>query len=140
LDILDFLLGPIAEARGYAANLGGAYAADDTVVASLRFSTGVLGTGTWSFAADAYVEINEIVGSDGRLQFSTYTPSPIRLLRGDACEEFPVADPPHVHQPLIQTIVDELNGRGRCPSTGESAARTARVMDAIVRNIDPRPA
>lgn len=28
--------------------------------------------------------------------------------------------------------VDELNGEGRCPSRGESALRTARVMDAIV--------
>jgi 1,5-anhydro-D-fructose reductase (1,5-anhydro-D-mannitol-forming) len=37
-----------------------------------------------------------------------------------------------VHQPLIQTIVDEFNGLGHCPSTGESAARTARVVDRIL--------
>jgi len=37
-----------------------------------------------------------------------------------------------VHQPLIQTIVDELNGTGTCPSTGESGARTAWVMDRIL--------
>ena len=41
----------------------------------------------------------------------------------------PFRNPPHVHQPLIQTIVDELRGRGRCQSTGESAARTSWVMD-----------
>jgi predicted dehydrogenase len=132
LDILDFLLGPVAEAKGFAANLGGAYAAEDTVVAALRFSSGVHGTATFSFAADTDFEMNEIGGSEGRLQFSTFTPSPIRLLRGDKVDEFPVGDPPHVHQPLIQTIVDEMNGRGRCPSPGESAARTAKVMDAIV--------
>ena len=33
---------------------------------------------------------------------------------------------------MIQTIVDELNGTGKCPSTGESGARTAQVMDAIL--------
>ena len=44
----------------------------------------------------------------------------------------PIADPPHVQQPLIQSIVDELNGHGRCPSRGESALRTARVLDAII--------
>jgi hypothetical protein len=33
---------------------------------------------------------------------------------------------------LIQSIVDEMNGEGRCPSTGESAARTARVLDDIL--------
>jgi 1,5-anhydro-D-fructose reductase (1,5-anhydro-D-mannitol-forming) len=140
LDILDFLLGPIADARGFTANLGGAYAAEDTVVAALAFASGVLGTGTWSFAADADHELNDIVGSAGRLQFSTYTPSPIRLTRGGSVEEFSLADPPHVHQPLIQTIVDELNGRGRCPSTGDSAARTARVMDAIIGRAALRPA
>jgi hypothetical protein len=39
-----------------------------------------------------------------------------------------------VHQPLIQTIVDELHGRGECPSTGESAARTSWVLDECVRD------
>ena len=33
---------------------------------------------------------------------------------------------------MIQSIVDELNGEGRCASTGESGARTAKVMDAIL--------
>ena len=49
--------------------------------------------------------------------------------RDGATEVLPVRNPPHVHQPLIQTIVDELRGRGRCESTGESGARTSRVMD-----------
>ena len=43
-----------------------------------------------------------------------------------------IPHPPHVQQPLIQTVVDHLNGVGHCPSTGESAARTARVMDRIL--------
>jgi hypothetical protein len=50
-------------------------------------------------------------------------------MRGDAVEEIPIADPPSVHQPLIQTIVDEMNGVGHCPSSGETAARTARVIE-----------
>jgi len=50
----------------------------------------------------------------------------------------PIPDPPHVHQPLIQSIVDELNGDGTCPSTGESALRTARVMEAIVASSTAR--
>ena len=54
------------------------------------------------------------------------------ILRGDKVEELPIGDPPHVHQPLIQSIVDEMNGKGRCPSTGESGSRTARVMDQIL--------
>jgi hypothetical protein len=41
-------------------------------------------------------------------------------------------NPPHVQQPLIQTVVDDLLGRGTCPSTGESARRTSRVMDTVL--------
>ncbi|MCK7474553.1 MAG: hypothetical protein MZV49_15540 [Rhodopseudomonas palustris] len=46
--------------------------------------------------------------------------------------EFAIPHPPHVQQPLIQTVVDHLNGLGTCPSTGDSAARTTRVMDQIL--------
>jgi len=38
-----------------------------------------------------------------------------------------------VHQPLVQTIVDELAGRGRCESTCESGARASWVMEECVR-------
>jgi hypothetical protein len=44
-------------------------------------------------------------------------------------ETIALRNPPHVHQPLIQSIVDELRGRGQCVSTGESGARTSWVMD-----------
>ncbi|HZQ63490.1 MAG TPA: Gfo/Idh/MocA family oxidoreductase [Casimicrobiaceae bacterium] len=101
-------------------------------IASYRFASGVYGSGSWCLAADVDEECNEIVGSTGRIRFSTTKPVPIEIIRGESVERRPVADPPHVHQPLVQTIIDEVNGRGTCPSTGRSAARTARVMDAIL--------
>ena len=132
LDFLDFVFGPIEDARGFAANQGGAYAAEDVVAASWRFASGVQGSGAFCYAADRDEEWNEIVGAAGRIRFSTTRAVPIRVQRGEAVEEIPLADPPHVHQPLIQAIVDELNGRGRCPSTGESGARTTKVIDRIL--------
>jgi hypothetical protein len=48
-------------------------------------------------------------------------------------EEIIIPDPPHVHQPLIETIVDELNGVGTCPSTAQSGARTTWVIDQILQ-------
>jgi predicted dehydrogenase len=131
-DILDFLFGPIVDVRAIVGNQAGAYAAEDIVTATYRFASGVQGSGTWCYSADCDEEYNEIVGSTGRIRFSTTAPVPIQVLRGSTSEEHPVGDPEHVHQPLIQTIVDELNGHGTCPSTGESGARTARVMDAIL--------
>jgi hypothetical protein len=46
--------------------------------------------------------------------------------------DHPIEYPQHVQQPLIQMVVDDLNGTGTCPSTGESAARTTWVMDQIL--------
>jgi predicted dehydrogenase len=130
---MDFLFGPVDTVHAHASNQARAYGPEDLVTASLRFASGVQGSGAWCYAADVDEDYNEVVGSSGRLRFSTGKPVPIRLSRGDAVEEIAVGDPPHVHQPLIQSIVDELNGEGRAPSTGLSAARTAWVMDEILK-------
>jgi len=134
LDFLDYLLGPIAEVRALAGNQAGAYGPEDTIAASWRFASGVCGSGAWCYAADRDDEFNEVVGADGRIRFSTTRPVPIELRRRDSIETIQVDDPPHVHQPLVETIVGECNGEGRCPSSGETAARTTRVIDAILRD------
>jgi len=133
LDLLDFLFGPIETVRAFAGNEAGAYGPEDIVTASYRFASGVYGCGTWCYAADREEEYNEIVGTQGRIRFSTVKAVPIRVMRGDAVDEIPYDDPPHVHQPLIQTIVGELNGQRSCPNTGESGARTTWVIDEILR-------
>jgi 1,5-anhydro-D-fructose reductase (1,5-anhydro-D-mannitol-forming) len=137
-DFLDFLFGPIVDVRGFAGNQGGAYRPEDVVTATYRFASGAYGCGIWCYTADFDEEYNEIVGANGRIGFSTSQPVPIRIFRGETVEELPIGDPDHVHQPLIQTIVDELNGSGKCASTGESAARTAQVMDTILAEFRTR--
>lgn len=132
LDLLDFLLGPIVRASGHAANQAGLYAAEDAVAGSFVFAGGVVGSGLWGFAAHGACEENLLVGTRGRLVFSTFADRPIRVIT-DAGEERLVIDhPPHVQQPLIQTIVGDLLGGEKCPSTGESGARTSWVMDQFV--------
>ncbi len=135
LDLLDYLLGPVTPAGGVAMNLGGHYACDDTVTAAWRHDTAVAGAGTWCFVAGdgLRAEDIEIVGSDGRIGFTAFSLDlPVRLQRGDHVEEFVLPPPEHVQLPLIQSVVDDLLGRDTCPSTGESAMRTARVMDRIL--------
>jgi predicted dehydrogenase len=137
-DALDFIVGPIKEVRAFADNQARAYPSEDMIVAAFSFENGAYGGGGWCYSADQDEEYNEIVGSRGSIRFSTFSPVPIRLTRGSGVEEIAVGDPPHVHQPLIQSIVDELHGKGKCPSTGETALRTARVMDAILREFRER--
>ncbi len=136
-DILDFLLGPIADARGFPINVAGAYPPEDTVAAGFSFASGPVGSGLWCFASDREEEMIEIEGTEGRLRCHPFSFLPIRLQRGEAVESFAIVNPDHVQQPLIQTIVDELNGTGRCPSRGESAARTALVIEKILAGARP---
>jgi predicted dehydrogenase len=135
LDILDWLFGPITSAIGHASNQLGAYPAEDTVAMSFAFGNGVLGTGLWQFGSYRHEDRVEVIGDAGRLVFATFGESPIQVENAQGVQEYAVANPPHIQQPLIETIVAELRGqKGACPSTAESAARTGWVMDQVLRD------
>lgn len=133
LNYLDYFLGPIEAASGHAGNQAGQYRAEDVVAGSFAFRSGVYGTGLWSFASFESVDQTEISGERGKLTFSSFTDMPITLTTAAGVQHFSIDHPPHVQQPLIQTIVDELNGVGSCPSKGESGARTTWVMDQMLQ-------
>lgn len=135
LDLLDYLLGPIAEASGHKTNQAGWYPAEDAVSARFQFQNGILGNGLWCFTVSKsnLLDRIEIIGSTGSISFSCFDPSAVRLISNQVEHEFMLPWPEHVQQSLIQTVVDALRGQGECPSTGESAARTTAVMDAILK-------
>ena len=132
LDLLDWLLGPVTHVTGVAANQGGHYRAEDLVAGVFTFGSGVRGVGLWSFDAGENRDEVEIAGTAGSLQFSTFGQEPLRVTGAQGERLIAAPYPPAVQQPLIQTVVDALTGRGQCPSTGQSAARTARVVDALL--------
>ncbi|MGH8191098.1 MAG: Gfo/Idh/MocA family protein [Rhodanobacteraceae bacterium] len=135
LDILDWLFGPIARVSGHAGNQHGAYPAEDSVAMSFAFGNGMLGTGLWNFDSLQRQDSIEVIGDSGRLSFATFGDGPIRLENAAGVREFHIENPLHIQQPLIESIVAELTGHpGACPSTGESAARTSRVMDEVLRD------
>ena len=132
LDVFDYLLGPLQHVVGEAKNVASPYDVEDSV--AMQFSTpgGALGVGTWNYASSRYEDLIEISGTDARISMSTFGNDPVRLIGPDAEVQFDLPNPPHVHQPLVQTMVDDLLGRGKCPSTGVSAARTSAVMDTVL--------
>lgn len=136
LDILDFLLGEIIDAKGYCSNLGGYYEVADTLSSVMQFKSGVQATGKWCFVSSEQSREDTIIitGTEGFIRFSTFQFTPILLSTKAGDTFFQPAQPEHIQQPLIQTIVEELRGVGECPSTGETAMRTARVMDLIIEN------
>lgn len=132
LDMIDFLLGPIDLVGAVALNTGGAYPAEDLVACSFRARGEIGGTAVWNFNADRSADQIRLVGTRGAIAFSVFTDDDIVVSSDGRTERIESRNPPHVHQPLIQTIVDELRGRGRCASTGASALRTAAVMEQCV--------
>jgi len=131
LDLLDHLLGPLSAVTGVAANIASSPAVEDTVAMGFR-AGGVPGTAAWNFASAARDDLLELAGTDGRLTLSVFGNEAPRLETASGTEAFDRPNPAHVQQPLIQTVVDDLLGRGTAPSTGESARRTSRVMDAVL--------
>jgi predicted dehydrogenase len=134
LDFLDFVFGPIESVHGFASNQQHLYPAEDIVSGAFKFQSDVQGTGTWCFSGFQKFDCTEIVGDLGKISFSTFDAQPIRLTTQSKVAEFSIDYPPHIQQPLIQIIVDELNGVGKSPSTGETALRTTWVMEQMLKN------
>ena len=134
LDFLDYLFGRIKKVSGCAKNFGGYYQAEDTVVAQMEFENGVLGSGTWSFVSDpsGTRDVMEIVGSEGRIEFSAFGHEPVLLFKEHNFLEFPYINPENIQYNLIRNVVETIRGEAECVSTGETAARTNLVMEKIV--------
>lgn len=136
LDILDWILGPIGAARGFAVNRADQYKAEDGLAAALHFKSGLIGTGLWDFTVsdEAEEDLVEICGEKGRLRFSIFDNQHLTLHTAGGKTEWDLPNPPHIQQFLIQSIVDELHGKDTCPSKGETALRTSRIMDSLLKD------
>ncbi len=135
IDLIQFLIGDITEASGHASNMNKLYQSEDIVSGEFLFNSGAHGTGIWSFNASESRDEVEIVGSEGKIVYSTFMNNPIVLYRNENKEEFNIPHPKHIQQHLIESIVQELRGNGRCPSTGKTAIKTAWVMDRFLGRI-----
>jgi 1,5-anhydro-D-fructose reductase (1,5-anhydro-D-mannitol-forming) len=132
LDVLDFILGPLQGVHGVSRNVSRIALVEDAIAMSFGVAGGAAGTAEWNFASEVETDRLEIRGTRGVLCLSTFGHEPVSLRTSAGDEVFEFPRPDCIEQPLIQTIVDELEGRGSCPSNGQSAARTAWVMDQVL--------
>ena len=138
LDLLDFLFGPIANADGHTVNIAGLYDVEDSVSATFQFQSGIVGSGSWSFIAppNTRTDTIELVGTKGKLSFSTFMFTDIVLETSDGKTSYKEANPDNIQYYLIKSIVEYLQEKGaEVSSTAESAARTNWVMDKILGNL-----
>lgn len=131
LDVLDFIFGPLSVQGGQAQNQG-AYDVEDLVVVNFATAKGVRGVGKWDFTAKNPQDVLIINGTRGKVELSCFGNSPVVLETAIGRTVFDLPNPENIQMPLIESIVAELLGRGKCPSTGVSGARTSAVMDAAL--------
>jgi 1,5-anhydro-D-fructose reductase (1,5-anhydro-D-mannitol-forming) len=133
-DLLDFLIAPIREISGIALNTAGAYAAEDVTSTIFRLGDRVAGTGIFNFNAGEKRDWIVVSGAAGELRTPVFDDGDVIVTAGAGETVHEVRNPPHVHQPLVQSIVDELRGTGACESTAESGARASWVLARAVQN------
>ncbi len=135
LDYLDFVFGPVTKVKGMAANQAGLYPAEDTVSGTWKHESGVIGTGNWCFVVDksSATDIIEIIGEKGQILIPCFSPGNVVLKTNEGITEMEFKNPEHISQNLVEQVINELSGIGKCVSTGISAARTSWALDEMVK-------
>jgi predicted dehydrogenase len=133
-DYLDYLFGPVKSVCSVVANQSKLYSAEDILSVAFKFDNGIIGSGSWCFNSS---EINnrdsiEIIGSEGRIEFSTFDFIPVKLITIKGIDKFEYSKPEHVQFDMIEQIVGTLRGEYDAVSTGISGARTNKVLEEIV--------
>ncbi len=135
-DFLDFVFGEVKEVKGQAANLAGLYPAEDTVSGTWKHESGVIGTGSWCFVVDknSTEDYIQIIGEKGEICLPCFSHGNLVLKTAAGEKDLKFENPQHISQNLVQQLVNELRGIGKCVSTGKSAARTSWVLEEIVKD------
>jgi predicted dehydrogenase len=137
LDLMQYFFGAAEKASGFSLNQGGFYPADDLTVGSIIFKSGVVFNGNWCFTAakGGEKDLVEIVGSEGKISFTTFTTHHITLSKNGKEEILAFDELEHVQQPMIDAVVKYFLNEGPNPSTAESAVDTMRIIDAFAQKM-----
>jgi len=132
LDLLNFLLGEIVEAKGISLNQQNFYSSYDALTACWLHPNGVTGNGSWNFGSYKREDIVTIYGSKGKIIFSALDEHPIVLESKYENESLFIENPENIQLYHAKNIKEHLDGNLVHPSTGKSGLHTALVMQWIV--------
>jgi len=132
IDIIIFLFGDIVEVQGYATNNNTNYLVEDFVVMSFKTKNNVLGTANFNLLANEKKDRMVVYGDNGKLEFSIHDNDQIIITKERQQTILEIMSPPLIEQPMVETVVKELTGVGKCPCTGREALPTVKVMDLVL--------
>ena len=131
VDLIDFLCGPMTSVAGFALNTGAPTRSRTSPPQRSPARTTIAGTGIWNFNAAAKTDVMTFVGSEGTLRTPIFSDTDVVVTRGTETACTTSGTRPRAPA-LIQSIVNELRGDGRCESTAESGARASWVLEQCV--------
>ncbi len=135
LDLFNYLLGDITEAKGISLNQQGLYTSKDAITACWKHENGVTGVGSWNFGSHLREDRVEIYGSTGKIEFSVFGEEPLILNSTSEQQELVIENPENIQWYHVQNLKDYFFEHKEHPSTGKTATHTSWVMDKILGKI-----
>ncbi len=78
------------------------------------------------------------MGSKGKVSIPCFDTTPVILTKDGQSIEIPYKNPENIQFNLIRQVVEAIQGKGECVSTGESAMRTNKVLKKVVKGFYKR--
>lgn len=141
LDLMLYFFGKIKCAAGISANQAGLYAADDIVCGNMLFENSAMFNGTWCFSVPEgeAKDTCEIIGSEGKLNFSVFGEPEISVTKKGKTATVYFEKLKHVQQPMIEKTVQYFLGKGDNPCGAEDGAEVMRIMEMLTRKTETLP-
>jgi predicted dehydrogenase len=131
LDLMLYFFGKPAQVKGIAANQQKIYAADDIVTGQVKFESGPIFSGSWSFNVADSKDSCIIYGSEGSLSFAVFGKPEIIMNRKGNIETFTFDPLRHVQQPMIERVVKYFLGKEENLCSAQDGLEVMKMIDAI---------
>ena len=135
LDLMLHFFGKPRKYSGFSGNQGGYYPADDIVAGDILFANGVIFKGLWCFSVpkEETKDLVEIVGSEGKIEFSVFGTDFLILHKGGEQQRIEFNMPEHIQQPMIEEVVKYFRAERDNPCPPEDGVEVMRIIDSFTR-------
>ncbi|WP_035483609.1 Gfo/Idh/MocA family protein [Gaetbulibacter saemankumensis] len=133
LDLFNYLIGDIIEAKGISLNQQNYYSAKDAFSSCWLHGNGATGAAFWNFGAHKHFDEVVIYGNRGEISFSIFHNNPIKIESINYRESIFIENPKHIQQFHVEAMRDMLIHKNmQHPSMGASGLHANWVMDKIL--------
>lgn len=134
LDLMYYFFGSIKQMNGIGVNQASLYKADDLVTGNIVFNSGVVVNGIWCFSVADNLEEDqcEIIGTEGKINFSIFEANTITISKAGWDEVLHFESMQHVQLPMIEKVVEYFLDQHENPCSAEDGVVVMKMLDAFV--------